>query len=63
MKHALVAGRNCLRPTYTYQGLLNRVWNSADNRLLLLVLDVRYEDGTAERFVTNAGRPPATPGV
>ena len=53
VKHTLAAGRNCLAAHVYYQGLLNRVWNSADNRSgFMLALDVRYEDGTTERFVT-----------
>jgi len=47
-------GVNCLASHSYYQGLLNRVWNSADNRSgFLLGLDVTYADGTRERFVTD----------
>ena len=47
-------GVNCLASHVYYQGLRNRVWNSADNRSgFMLALDVRYADGTTERFVTD----------
>ena len=50
----LAEGVNCLAAHVYYQGLCNRVWNSADNRSgFMLALDVRYEDGTADRFVTD----------
>ena len=55
VKDALVGGTNCLAAHVYYQGHLNRVWNSADNRSgFMLALDVRYEDGSAERFTTGA---------
>lgn len=47
------AGVNCVGAHVFYQGLLNRVWCSADNRSgFLLALAVRYPDGREERFVT-----------
>ncbi|MDQ1256492.1 MAG: alpha-L-rhamnosidase, partial [Candidatus Hydrogenedentes bacterium] len=47
-------GGNCLAAHVYYQGLLNRVWNSGDNRSgFMLTLDVTYADGTAGRFVTD----------
>jgi len=47
-------GENCIAAHVYYQGLRNRVWNSADNRSgFMLALDVRYEDGSVERFVTD----------
>lgn len=50
----LKQGDNCLAAHVFYQGLLNRVWNSADNRSgFMLALDVHYEDGTSDRFVTD----------
>ncbi|HDP35455.1 MAG TPA: hypothetical protein ENN29_10145, partial [Candidatus Hydrogenedentes bacterium] len=50
----LMAGANCLAAHVYYQGLRNRVWNSADNRSgFMLALEVRYEDGSTERFVTD----------
>lgn len=53
VKRALGPGKNCLAAHVYYQGVVNRVWNSADNRSgFMLALDVRYEDGTTERFVT-----------
>lgn len=49
----LEAGPNCLAAHVYYQGLLNRVWYSADNRSgFILALDLRYGDGREERFVT-----------
>lgn len=51
----LRAGSNCLAAHVYYQGLVNRVWNSADNRSgFMLVLEVGYDDGSAERFVTGS---------
>lgn len=50
----LDAGTNSLAAHVYYQGLRNRVWNSADNRSgFILALDVRYADGTTDRFVTD----------
>jgi hypothetical protein len=50
----LDAGTNALASHAYYQGLLNRVWNSADNRSgFMLSLDVTYEDGGTERFVSD----------
>lgn len=50
----LQEGTNSLAAHVYYQGLRNRVWNSADNRSgFMLALDVRYGDGTSERFVTD----------
>jgi len=50
----LKQGDNCLGAHVFYQGLHNRVWNSADNRSgFMLALDVHYEDGTSDRFVTD----------
>lgn len=50
----LVAGVNCLAAHAFYQGLLNRVWNSADNRSgFMLRLDVTYEDGSKDSFITD----------
>lgn len=51
----LGAGEHCLAAHGYYQGLLNRVWNSADNRAgFMLALDVTYAGGSTERFVTDA---------
>ncbi len=51
----LEAGKNCLAAHAYYQGLRNRVWNSADNRSgFLLCLEVRYADGSGQRFVTDS---------
>jgi len=51
---SLHAGANCLAAHVYYQGLINRVWNSADNRSgFMLALELRYEDGTTERVVTD----------
>lgn len=48
-------GTNVLASHSYYQGLRNRVWNSADNRSgFILALDVTYPDGTSERFVTDS---------
>lgn len=48
------AGVNCLAAHVYYQGLVNRVWNSADNRSgFMLALELRYGDGSEERFVTD----------
>ena len=50
----LEKGPNCLAAHAYYQGLINRVWNSGDGRAgFMLALDVRYADGTGERFVTD----------
>lgn len=50
----LKKGRNCLAAHAYYQGLYNRVWNSADNRSgFILELDVTYMDGTKVQFVTD----------
>ena len=47
-------GRNCLASHGYYQGLVNRVWNSGDNRSgFIMALDVTYADGTSERLVTD----------
>ncbi len=47
-------GVNCLAAHVYYQGLLNRVWNSADNRSgFMMALDIRYPDGGTERHVTD----------
>ncbi len=49
------AGPNCLAAHVYYQGLRNRVWNSADNRSgFMLALSVRYADGTTDHFLTDA---------
>ncbi len=51
---ALQAGDNTLAAHVYYQGLLNRVWNSADNRSgFMMALTVTYEDGSSQRFVTD----------
>jgi hypothetical protein len=51
--NSLRAGVNCLAAHVYYQGLVNRVWNSADNRSgFMLALELRYGDGSVERFVT-----------
>lgn len=48
------AGVNCLASHAYYQGLLNRVWVSADNRSgFMLALEATYPDGSKERFVTD----------
>lgn len=50
----LDAGANCLAAHVYYQGLINRVWNSGDNRAgFMLALEVRYADGSQARFVTD----------
>ena len=50
----LKEGENCIAAHVYYQGLRNRVWNSADNRSgFMLALDVRYEDGSSDHFVTD----------
>ena len=50
----LRAGTNCLAAHVYYQGLYNRVWNSADNRSgFILALDMTFEDGARTRFVTD----------
>jgi len=50
----LAAGTNCLAAHVYYQGLYNRVWDSADNRSgFILALDVTLEDGGRARFVTD----------
>ncbi|MCP4640028.1 MAG: family 78 glycoside hydrolase catalytic domain [bacterium] len=52
----LTKGTNCLAAHAYYQGLINRVWNSADGRAgFMLALEVTYPKGKTERFVTNAG--------
>ena len=51
---ALIEGDNLLAVHAYYQGLLNRVWNSADNRAgFIMKLDVTYPDGATETFVTD----------
>jgi alpha-L-rhamnosidase len=51
----LQEGANCIASHGYYQGLLNRVWNSADNRSgFMMTLDLRYPDGREERIVTDA---------
>ena len=48
------AGGNVVAAHAFYQGLRNRVWNSADNRSgFMLAADVTYADGTTARFATN----------
>lgn len=50
----LTVGRNCLASHSYYQGLVNRVWNSGDNRAgFMMNLDVVYEDGRRERYATD----------
>jgi len=50
----LLTGTNCLAAHVYYQGLRNRVWNSADNRSgLIALLDIAFEDGTNQRIVTD----------
>jgi len=50
----LTSGKNCLAAHVYYQGLLNRVWNSADNRSgFMLTLDVTFPDGQSAQFVTD----------
>ena len=50
----LSQGTNCLAAHCYYQGLLNRVWNSADNRAgFILRLDVVLESGGEVRFVSD----------
>ncbi len=52
---ALKAGTNTLAAHVYYQGLRNRVWNSADNRSgFMMALIVSYADGSSQRFVTDA---------
>ncbi|HEO70374.1 MAG TPA: alpha-L-rhamnosidase, partial [Candidatus Hydrogenedentes bacterium] len=47
-------GTNVIAVHLYYQGLRNRVWNSADNRSgFIFTLDVAGRDGTTERFVTD----------
>jgi alpha-L-rhamnosidase len=47
-------GVNCLAAHAYYQGLNNRVWNSAENRAgFMLALDVTFDDGRTARFVTD----------
>ncbi len=47
-------GVNCLGAHVYYQGLRNRVWNSADNRSgFMLALTVEYADGGTDHFVTD----------
>ncbi|MGI6460598.1 MAG: family 78 glycoside hydrolase catalytic domain [Candidatus Hydrogenedentales bacterium] len=51
---AFQAGDNTLAAHVFYQGLLNRVWNSADNRSgFMMALTVTYADGRSETFVTD----------
>ena len=51
---SLHAGANCLAGHAYYQGLVNRVWNSADNRSgFMLALELRHEDGATERVITD----------
>ncbi len=51
---ALQAGDNTLAAHVFYQGLLNRVWNSADNRSgFMMALTVTYADGSSQTFVTD----------
>ncbi|HOZ45516.1 MAG TPA: family 78 glycoside hydrolase catalytic domain [Candidatus Hydrogenedentes bacterium] len=51
----LEPGANAIAAHAYYQGLRNRVWNSADNRAgFVLSLDVTYADGTTTRFATDA---------
>ncbi len=50
----ITKGTNCLASHAYYQGLCNRVWNSADNRAgFILTLDVAFEDGSTARYVTD----------
>ncbi len=50
----LQEGLNCLGAHVFYQGLVNRVWCSGDNRSgFALVLRVTYEDGTTETVATD----------
>ena len=50
----LTAGDNALAAHVYYQGLLNRVWNSADNRSgFMMALTVTYPDGAKETFVSD----------
>lgn len=50
----LQAGDNTVASHLFYQGLVNRVWNSGDNRSgFILRLDVTYADGTQESLVTD----------
>ncbi|MFO7976824.1 MAG: family 78 glycoside hydrolase catalytic domain [Candidatus Hydrogenedentota bacterium] len=51
---ALKAGQNTLAAHVYYQGLLNRVWNSADNRSgFMMALTVNYPDGSSQTFVSD----------
>jgi len=51
---ALQAGDNTLAAHVYYQGLLNRVWNSADNRAgFMMTLNVIYSDGSSQTFATD----------
>ena len=51
---ALNAGDNTLAAHVYYQGLLNRVWNSADNRSgFMMTLIARYPDGSSQTFVSD----------
>ena len=51
----LRAGRNCLAAHLYYQGLRNRVWNSADNRSgFIAKLDITCEDGSRHTLATDS---------
>lgn len=53
-KH-LREGVNCIAAHVYYQGLVNRVWDSGDNRSgFILSLDITYRDGTTRRVTTDA---------
>ncbi len=50
----LRAGMNTLASHVYYQGLCNRVWNSADNRSgFIMALEVTFENGETKRYVTD----------
>jgi hypothetical protein len=50
----LSQGANCIAAHVYYQGLRNRVWNSADNRSgFAMAVEVEYADGTSERVATD----------
>ena len=52
-KH-LSDGANCLAAHVYYQGLVNRVWDSGDNRSgFILSLDLTFADGSTRRVVTD----------
>lgn len=48
-------GANCLAAHAYYQGLCNRVWNSADNRAgFILALRLTFADGSQQEYLTDS---------